>query len=639
MELKPAVLAVAVLCLALPRAALSQKRAPAPVVETPAPAPAPHYVNLTDLLSLAGPYGTFLSYLIKTDVIKTLQSQANNTDVGVTIFAPEDSAFAAVDRAALANLTADQLRTLMLCHALPAYHPLSSFAALARTNPVPTFAGGQCTVNVTYDAGRIRVVSSWGKAARLVSSVYSTPPAAVYALDKVLLPEQVFPTEPVVAPSAAPAPSPAEAAKHGGNAYRRRRAGRGEGWWQELGVPGRCRARCPRWLIGSGGFRVSDDVGGEFFAFCVALVRSLCCCRNGTRTSRCTRSINMTLLAYVSALEMRPFEVDTVLHPPNHWKKIGNDDESPLLAPKPHLRVCLSGVESPKSTATRSSSRNRSPSASPTPRSSTPACNMRRAVALFTAVIVSASVPHAGAHRALGKLPLAPDPARPMRANLTEILTLDGPFGTFLTYLQQTDLVEVFQRQAYRTDQGVTILVPVDRAFAAVQPSVLPGLSRHHLRDLMLYHSLARRYELAEFEELSRSNPVTTLAGRPYTVNVTCDAGTVRVRSRWAEAKIVGSVSVAAPMAVYELDRVLLPDSLFPAQPPVVAAAPAPAPSNDGAAGAPQLGSSDPLMPWQYASAHAGMADAQGSACRPGADQYARYAAATAFGALTLVAL
>ena len=206
MEPKSAVLAIAMLCLALPRATLSQ-RTSSPVGETPAPAPAPHHVNITELLALAGPYGTFLDYLTRTDVIRTSQSQANATtdhyhdQGGVTVFAPQDSAFAAVDGAALSNLTADQLRTLMLCHGVPRYLPLSSFAALAASGPVPTFAGGVpgCALNVTDAAGRIHVASGWTRAARLVSSVYSTPPVAVYALDRVLLPEQVFPTEPAVA--------------------------------------------------------------------------------------------------------------------------------------------------------------------------------------------------------------------------------------------------------------------------------------------------------------------------------------------------------------------------------------------------------------------------------------------------------
>jgi uncharacterized surface protein with fasciclin (FAS1) repeats len=274
---------------------------------------------------------------------------------------------------------------------------------------------------------------------------------------------------------------------------------------------------------------------------------------------------------------------------------------------------------------------------------------MRRAADALFAAVMFVSVLHAGARRTIARAPLAPDPPA-KSVNLTEILTLDGPFGTFLRYLQQTDLVQVFQREAYRTDHGITILVPVNRAFAAVDPSVimsrttrpsfyfqnmqvcicllkkmqvLSGLSRHHLKDLMLYHSLAKRYELAEFEELSRINPVTTLAGRPYTVNVTYNDGTIHVRSSWAEAKIVGSVSAAVPMAVYELDRVLLPDSLFPAQ-PSVAEAPAPVPTN----GAPP--ESYPAVPSEYGSA--GIADAPSLACRPaGAPHYVTYAAAVAF--------
>ncbi|OEL36530.1 Fasciclin-like arabinogalactan protein 7 [Dichanthelium oligosanthes] len=501
MELKPAVLAIAVLCLALPRAALSQ-RAPPPVADTPAPAPAPHHVNLTDLLSLAGPYGTFLDYLVRTDVIRTLQSQANATydgqGEGVTVFAPEDSAFAAVDGAALSNLTADQLRALMLCHAVPRYQPLSSFAALAASGPVPTF-GAQCAVNVTYAAGRIRVASGWTRAAKLVSSVYSTPPVAVYALDRVLLPGQVFPTEPAVAPVPAPAPAP---------------AARG------------------------------------------------------------------------------------VVHA----------ELSPCVLP-----MAL--------------------------RSSFHACDMRCAVALL-ATVMSVSILHAGAHRplTLERTDTWPPTPQAKSANLTAILSLDGPFRTFLGYLQQTNLVEVFQNQAYLTDQGITIFVPVDRAFAAVKPSVLSGLSRHQLKNLMMCHSLAKHYELADFEGLSRIGPVTTLAGGLYTVNVTYDAGTVHVRSRWADAKVVGSVSVDAPMAIYELDRVLLPDSLFHARPPVAAIPDAPAappPTNEDAAETPAT-EPDPVAPRQYDSPP-GVADAPISSCGAG-DRFVRRAATAALGAMALLA-
>ncbi|KAM0899840.1 hypothetical protein ACQ4PT_021038 [Festuca glaucescens] len=182
MEFKAAVLVSTLLCLALSQGALCQR---APIVETPAPAPAPGYVDLADLLSLAGPYRTFLDYLTRTDVIKTFQSQANDTKQGISVFAPLDSAFAAVDSGALSNLTAGQLRSLMLHHAMPKYYPLSAFSKLAAASPVPMFA---YKVKVTDDAGIIGVVSGWATE-KLVSSVYSTSPVAVYALDSVLLPK------------------------------------------------------------------------------------------------------------------------------------------------------------------------------------------------------------------------------------------------------------------------------------------------------------------------------------------------------------------------------------------------------------------------------------------------------------------
>ncbi|CAN6268206.1 unnamed protein product [Urochloa humidicola] len=280
---------------------------------------------------------------------------------------------------------------------------------------------------------------------------------------------------------------------------------------------------------------------------------------------------------------------------------------------------------------------------------------MRRAAALLAAVMVSASavLHHAGARRPLAagaRLPPAaslertdtwPPTPQAKRINLTAILTLDGPFRTFLGYLQQTNLVEVFQNQAYLTDQGITIFVPVDRAFAALKPTVLSGLTRHQLKNLMMCHSLAKHYELAEFEGLSRIGPVTTLAGGLFTVNVTYDAGTVHVRSRWADAKVVGSVSVDAPMAIYELDRVLLPDTLFHSQPPVAAVPDAPAahpPAPAGGADEAPATQPDPVAPGRDGTEAA--ADAPVSAGGAGGDRLAsRAAGAAALGAIALVAL
>ncbi|CAD5168046.1 unnamed protein product [Musa acuminata subsp. malaccensis] len=186
------------LALSMP-SSTSAQTPPAPFLP-PSPSPAPRFVNLTDLLSVAGPFDTFLDYLLQTQVIDTFQNQVNNTKQGITVFVPKDSAFASLKKSDLGNLTRDQLKTLFLYHAFPKYYSLSDFKNLSNSNPVSTFAGGQYTLNVTDASGLIRIVSNWANP-KITSSVYSTAPVAVYEIDRVLLPSAIFSTEPALAPA------------------------------------------------------------------------------------------------------------------------------------------------------------------------------------------------------------------------------------------------------------------------------------------------------------------------------------------------------------------------------------------------------------------------------------------------------
>ncbi|KAI3930799.1 hypothetical protein MKX01_037245 [Papaver californicum] len=158
------------------------KSPPAPPLAptpTPAPAPAPDYVNLTDLLTVAGPFHTFLNYLEQTKVIETCQNQANNTDIKKS--------------ASLSNLTADQLKSLILFHALPHYYSLHDFKSLSESGPVTTFAGGQYMLNFTDLGGTVHMSSGW---------------IAIYQVDSVLLPETLFGPPPPPSPTPAPSPAP-----------------------------------------------------------------------------------------------------------------------------------------------------------------------------------------------------------------------------------------------------------------------------------------------------------------------------------------------------------------------------------------------------------------------------------------------
>lgn len=174
----------------------------------PAPAPGPEYTNLTDLLSVAGPFHTFLNYLESTKVIDTFQSQANDTEEGITLFVPKDSAFASLKKPTISSLTSDKLKSLCLFHALPHYYSLADFKNLSDMSPINTFAGGNLySLNFTDDSGTVHLNSGWSRT-KVSSAVRATFPVAVYQVDKVLLPEAIFGTDLPPMPAPAPAPAP-----------------------------------------------------------------------------------------------------------------------------------------------------------------------------------------------------------------------------------------------------------------------------------------------------------------------------------------------------------------------------------------------------------------------------------------------
>ncbi|VFQ62135.1 unnamed protein product [Cuscuta campestris] len=175
------------------------------ISQSPAPAPGPAFVNLTALLTVAGPFSTFLNYSQSTKVIETFQNQANNTEEeGITLFVPKDQAFSSKHMGnSLSNLTADQLKSLFLFHGVSHYYTLADFNNLTKVN---TFAGD--ALNVTDVSGTV-ILDSGRTSTTIISAVLSTYPVAIYEVDKVLRPVSIFGTS--MPPSEAPAPSPVAA--------------------------------------------------------------------------------------------------------------------------------------------------------------------------------------------------------------------------------------------------------------------------------------------------------------------------------------------------------------------------------------------------------------------------------------------
>ncbi|KAG0487686.1 hypothetical protein HPP92_009781 [Vanilla planifolia] len=162
-------------------------------------------------------------------------------------------------------------------------------------------------------------------------------------------------------------------------------------------------------------------------------------------------------------------------------------------------------------------------------------------------------------------------------ANLTDILSKGGQYNTFLRLLSSTQVGEQIQSQLNDSFNGLTLFAPTDNAFNNLKAGTLNGLSAQEQVNLVLYHVLPRYYSLTTFE--TASNPVATQASGPsgsYSVNVSSTTNQVNVSTGMVETQVNNALYSDFPLAVYSVDKVLLPPQLFEAKPPVAAPAETP---------------------------------------------------------------
>ncbi|KAL9171180.1 hypothetical protein ABFS82_04G192400 [Erythranthe guttata] len=182
------------------------------VAQTPAPAPAGP-TNITKILEKAGQYTTLIRLCKITQICDQINTQLNNSNQGLTVFAPTDNAFSNLPAGTLNSLTDQQKVSLVQFHILPAFLSMSQFQTVS--NPLRTQAGdsaaGAFPLNVTTSGSQVNV-STGVNDATVANTVYSDNQLAVYQVDKVLLPLSLFGTP---APAAAPSPPKATKKKSG----------------------------------------------------------------------------------------------------------------------------------------------------------------------------------------------------------------------------------------------------------------------------------------------------------------------------------------------------------------------------------------------------------------------------------------
>lgn len=171
-----------------------------------APAPSAD-VNITALLEKAG-CKTFASLLVSSGVIKTFESAISK---GLTVFAPSDEAFKAAGVPDLTKLTNAEVVALLQYHAANGYNPVGTLKTTKGSiSTLATNGAGKFDLTVTT-AGDSVTLHTGVDSSRLADTVLDSTPLAIFTVDNVLLPTELFGKAPSPAPAGEPvaAPSPA----------------------------------------------------------------------------------------------------------------------------------------------------------------------------------------------------------------------------------------------------------------------------------------------------------------------------------------------------------------------------------------------------------------------------------------------
>ncbi|KAL5573607.1 hypothetical protein UlMin_023204 [Ulmus minor] len=155
--------------------------------------------------------------------------------------------------------------------------------------------------------------------------------------------------------------------------------------------------------------------------------------------------------------------------------------------------------------------------------------------------------------------------------NVTGILTKAGQFTTFLRLLSQTQVSNQITNQLNSSTDGMTVFAPTDNAFNNLKAGTLNDLSNEDQVQLVLYHVLPKYYTLDNL--LTVSNPVRTQSSTDG-LNFTGQSHQVNVSTGIVNTPINNALRQQFPLAVYQVDAVLLPEGLFGVKSPASAPEP-----------------------------------------------------------------
>ncbi|XP_027342019.1 fasciclin-like arabinogalactan protein 12 [Abrus precatorius] len=164
--------------------------------------------------------------------------------------------------------------------------------------------------------------------------------------------------------------------------------------------------------------------------------------------------------------------------------------------------------------------------------------------------------------------------------DITRILRKAKTFTVLTRLLKTTEIMNNVNSQLITTKGGgLTILAPDDAAFSNLKAGFLNSLNEGQKIELLQFHILPQYVSSSNFDSLS--NPVQTVAGKDpkrLPLNVESYGSSVNISTGVVNATITGVVYSDNKLAIYRLDKVLLPLDFFvknaPAAAPVEAKAP-----------------------------------------------------------------
>ncbi|KAF2305561.1 hypothetical protein GH714_006760 [Hevea brasiliensis] len=165
-----------------------------------APTPGPSQMNLTDIMSAHGCKVFADTLLANHEASKTYQ---DNLDGGLTVFCPLDDPFKAF-LPKFKNLTAAGKTSLLEFFGVPVYQSLSMLKSNnGLMNTLATDGANKFDFTVQND-GEDVTLKTRSTTAKIIGTLIDEQPVAVFTINKVLLPKELFKAE---APTPAPAPA------------------------------------------------------------------------------------------------------------------------------------------------------------------------------------------------------------------------------------------------------------------------------------------------------------------------------------------------------------------------------------------------------------------------------------------------